>query len=221
MPVVIDSRSKQRQAMAAAVERHRDEIRRAYENLLRLSVWVDDDKEDPTNTLARLGTPMTNVELEARIRKMAPNLLFENHPENKARKAVISFASQAGIPHSWMTPKRCAYLVKPSGEKQFLFAFEAGIMPEYSILRRISRLSWNGKTTHIERADLKGSTPPGMRVLNLPWREEVRGWRTVLLRLVECGILTLEQVESSFGPGKTRSWASKLGKRSRAEGTPW
>ena len=218
--LVLDSQRLEQRRQEKTVERHREQIRKAYENLFSLSVWIDSE-ENPTDILKRLGTPMTHLELEARLKKLTGELHFEDHPDNWRRKALPGTWLSGSLPLSYTTPKRVAYRVLPDGSRQYLFAYEAGIMPEYSILRRISLDRWDGKTTHIDRKDLGRDLKPGTKRLDLPWREEVRGWRTVLVRLIQCGILTVEQVERTFGSGKTASWAAKTGKRDRSLSPPW
>lgn len=214
-PLVIDEKAARRREYERRVEEHREQIRRAHEQMVRTSVWIGSDS-DPTDVLRRMGAPMTSTELESRILRLTSSVLFEDHPDNHLRKFASAFftsPSQSSLPFSLLTPKRLAYRIRQDGRREFLFAFEKGIMPEYSILRRVTREVWDGKTTHIDRRDLGRDTHPGRVRVDLPWREEVRGWRTVLLRLVECGILTLEQVERAFGPGQSTFWAARLGKR--------
>lgn len=46
--------------------------------------------------------------------------------------------------------------------------------------------------------------------------EVKRGWRTVLIRLIEKGLIGLEATERLFGPGNRRNWAALTGKTKAA-----
>jgi hypothetical protein len=61
---------------------------------------------------------------------------------------------------------------------------------------------------HVE--ELRPNTTPKQKVL---WREEFRGWRTVLLKLVVHKLTTPDLVERLVGAAERESWASHLGKR--------
>lgn len=64
------------------------------------------------------------------------------------------------------------YQMLPAGDKKFICAFHKGWMPEFSIISVDER--------------------------NLP-KSERRGWRTVLLRLIQAKCLTYQQVIETFG----------------------
>ncbi len=83
--------------------------------------------------------------------------------------------------------KACLYLVL-GGQKVFLMACEGTVMPEWSVMEVQ------------EVRDLWG------RKHQVPGREIKRGWRTILIRLLQKGLLTLEAVEREFGSGDRASW---------------
>jgi len=56
------------------------------------------------------------------------------------------------------------------------------------------------------------------RDVDVPWNEETRGWRTVLLRLIRLGIITKEATEREFGVGQRASWRNLTGSGNTAEG---
>lgn len=216
-PAVFDSTSLERQRRALLRELEEERFRTWVNLETQNSVFLLDERTDPTNTLARLGKPMTTEVLEEKLRRINPNLRFFYNRFNSTKK--------------W-----CA-LYDP-GEKKLvkLFPYEAGLMPERSIMsRRVLDVpdTHLPSVPHIERADLpdyeyipgKGeffdpSRPlPGFRRVEVPWREEVRGWRTVVLRLIVLGVIPATAAEKVFGPDDTPEWAGHMGKREKTR--PW
>ena len=83
--------------------------------------------------------------------------------------------------------KACLYLLV-GDQKVFLMACEGTIMPEWSVM----------ETREVK--DMFGG------VRKVPGREISRGWRTILIRLLQKGLVTLEAVEREFGAGDRQSW---------------
>jgi hypothetical protein len=186
-------------------------------------MYLDDPSTDPTNAPARFGRAMSASELENKLAKLNPKLrfLYPDLSLNPSKKVLA-------IEH-------------PDGSLEKLFPYESGIMPERSIMSRKvldvpdSRLI--GKTStgamfHIDRRDLPPheitrtgvefdpSVPlPGFRRVSVPWREEVRGWRTVLLRLIAMRLISPEGAERVFGSDNTPEWKGSTGKGRKER--PW
>lgn len=150
-----------------------------------------------------MGRPMLASELELRLGKLNSRLMFEHNPYNNTKKAL--------------------YHVDQRG-KEFVCAYEAGMMPERSVFRvKVDYVPED--VEHIDRKDLgpqelipgRGFVPkdgknPYMKRVLIPWGEQMRGWRTVLIRLVAMGLLTPTQVETTFGADNTPEWQGQMGK---------
>ncbi len=166
------------------------------------AVLLVDNDLSPANAARQLGRTFTHEEFDRRLQAMDRRLHTEAHPTNKT--------------------KRCLYVLDRRG-KTFICAYESGIMPEHSIFSVKTKEVWDGKTHHINKKDLPKCdiTPegivwhgptPGMEHVDVPWNEIRRGWRTVLVRLVEERLATPTQVESAFGSDNRPEWRKHLGK---------
>jgi len=83
---------------------------------------------------------------------------------------------------SYRDPEIAGFYTVQKGQKTFLCAFDKGPMPEYSIIMT-------------DAADL-------------PIKEK-RGWRTVLTRLLQAGVISWPQVVSGFGDGRSHAAANR------------
>lgn len=119
------------------------------------------DADHPTTLLeAQVGRPFTGQEIAARLLKLNSNLLFERS---------LAAPDKMGI-----------YL---GARKRFLFGFEYGYSPEFSV----------------RHVDDKGQ-----------FVRETRGWRTVLMRLIRQQLISPGGATRLFGlPSRTsRNWQS-------------
>ena len=142
----------------------------------------------------RLGRQMFPKELEKRLQNLNPNLYFEVIPENP-------------------THKRASILV-PDGKKH-LVVYENSLMPERSIPKIRTMEVPDPTFTHLDRKDMPkdpGALRPGWRRVQIPWGESKRGWRTVLVRLIQAGAITVTQAETEFGSDETPEWRQHTGK---------
>jgi hypothetical protein len=161
-------------------------------------------EQDPTNPQVQMGREMSPKELERRLKKLNPNLQFAINSHNTTKKYVF-----------------CDH----NGTKETLCPYENSTMPERSVLKKKAQEVQDMSVSKIERKDLPRATfvpgqgfvfdslLPGFKVIQQPWGEAVRGWRTVLIKLVKMGYLTPAQVEREFGSDNTAQWASHLGKQ--------
>lgn len=143
---------------------------------------------------ARLGTPLWPSELEAKLKRLNANLLFEVIAENPTHKR-LSVVDQRG--------------------KHSVAVYENSLMPERSIPRLRTVEVPDPKFTHIDRKDLPkdpDALRPGWRRVTIPWGEAKRGWRTVLVRLIGAGLITVTQAETEFGSDETPEWRQYTGK---------
>ena len=171
-----------------------------------------------TNPEVQLGKPLTTEALETRLKKLNKNLRIIRYP---------LMPNKAGV-----------FLSVPTG-LEFLMPCEYGIMPEHSIMTEKhedildpANARSGGTLSHIERKDLPKhyETPdglvfepglrPGMKRIYEAGSEKVRGWRTVVIRLVKEGIISGPLTEREFGGDDTMpEWAALMGRREQV--TPW
>lgn len=173
-------------------EQQREQIKQWVANAEKNCKYVDDSSNDPTFAARRIGKPMHHDVLEAKLKSLNPRINFIWNQFNSTKK-VLLFGKDR-IP------------------------YEAGIMPERSIMGRhteevpIAEVFDNPKFV-LDRKDLrKDGKNPWMRTVTQPWREEVRGWRTVLIKLVAMGAITPTQAELMFTPADNPEWQNSMGK---------
>lgn len=104
-------------------------------------------------------------------------------------------------PHPHQPGIGLLYLVV-GDQEIYLFPCESDWMPEWSVLAEDEAR----KPVHEVHGHWQKIAVPG--------REIKRGWRTVLLRLVQSRIVSLDAVEREFGAGDRASYAVLTGKRS-------
>lgn len=80
-------------------------------------------------------------------------------------------------------------------------------MPEFSIMATVE------EEVPIFENRVMSLDDPSMEVVKRPGREILRGWRTLLLRLVKFGFLSLGDVERKFGSCERPSWVHHTGKQ--------
>lgn len=195
-----------------------EEKKKWLDQQLQHCVYVENENEDPTNIQQQLGSMMTSHFLEERLKQLTNRVLFEFNPINPLMKAL--------------------YILK-DGKKEYFCSYHADMMPEHSIIKVKREVVWDPDYTEpLKRADLpkhkwvegKGyvfeGVPPGWKEVLIPWGEIKRGWRTILIKLVKEGILTVTQAEnfvpftptSNFGQ---KAWAHHLGKRNTGDSIPF
>lgn len=208
--LIKDSEVLTREQVLTPQEKHRAELMGWLEEEAKRFVVVEDsDTVNPTNLGQQLGRPMTSAELELRLGKLLPpSIRFVHNP--------------------WIHDKRAVVRVKPEGGFDTICPYESGFMPEHEVLK--ANVEWvrDRHQTHLDRKDLpKYEIVPGAGVVwdsgavRPGWKKVVRlghtlkrGWRTVLIRLVQAGLLTPTQVEREFGVDDRVQWANAMGKRS-------
>ena len=163
--------------------------------------FLDDEELDPTLAAKRIGRPMHHEVLEKKLSALNPNLTFVWNGFNSTKKCI--FFGPTHIP------------------------YEAGVMPERSIMSRkteevpIGDVYENRGGFRLERGEIKDPNKnPWFRSIQVPWREEVRGWRTVLLRLVGAGAITPTQAETAFSVADNPEWQRGMGKATH-DHIPW
>ena len=172
--------ARQQQITRAREQRHlaRERLR---ENVRSKERTVASDGGLITTSLDRQwGTPMTSVELFQRLQRLNPNLIYEVTHTNERLAGIY----------------RMRETVDDTGavrlQKVLVCGMERGYMPERSV--RVPRM---------ERV----ATEDGFQMVP-QFDHEIRGWRTVLARLLHERLITLAQIEAAFplADGHSANW---------------
>lgn len=175
-----------------------------------------------SDTDQQMGYPLTPRRLEKKLNSIISGLVYQINPNNKTKKAM--------------------YLSTPEG-LEYLMAYENSLMPEHSIMRIVTHeypdpAIFTGERT-LERDEVpayeKVEDPespvgysyefdpkakrPGMIYVEKGFGEATRGWRTVLLRLIQRGLASVELIEKTFKADDRAEWAKSTGKQTQVEPT--
>lgn len=210
--VIKDTEALKKEALDNKIKKHHDEKVGWLKQQLAHCVYIENENEDPSNIPQQLGQMMTAKDFEDKLIKLIPNLKFEYNPVNPKMKALYHIKGE---------------------KKEYICSYHADIMPEHSIIKIKKELVWDPDQKILKRSELpkhqwvagKGyvfeGIPPGWKEVKVPWGELKRGWRTVLIKLVKEGLLTIPQAESFNGSPTSqfgqRAWAYHLGKREGSE----
>ena len=212
--IINDTERVERLVAQRAIDQEREDAVNYALLVEEQSVNLKDLENNPTIVGRQLGQQMTHQKFEEKLNKINPNFTFRDHPSK--------------------ADKRCLF----HNQKGFLFVYEAGLMPEFSIRDSQEQTVYDpGFKNFISRGDLPkservphefnpdgtlktlgkviwepGAIQPGFKKQDTLWREIKRGWRTVLSKLVFQGYLTVGAVEREFGPANRLSWAQNMGK---------
>lgn len=226
--LIKDEQTQHKHEFLGAQEAEADKILHKIAKLRETAALLENPDVDPTNPERQLGRSLHHTEVEKRLTRLNPNLVFTPHPQNST--------------------KRCIYLKHPTGELSYLFVCEAGNVPENSIMTirqhdeltpEALRPGWKVQKADIPKHEVipheitddgevkrvgsvvfdRGALLPGRERLESAHNELVRGYRTVLLRLILGGVITETGAEREFGSQNRSSWAAGLGRRTKV--TPW
>lgn len=178
MHAVIDSDRRLRNDKEESVLRNRFHTAESARNEARHQHLVG----QITDPEKQMGGRLTTLEFGRRLRKLNKDLSIRPHP-NRQNPDYPQIQNTALL-----------YLTIGDHE-EYLMPFELDWMPEWSVM----------DVTVIQKPYVgDGGYWPEQKI---PGREVRRGWRTVLLRLVEKKIISLNAAEREFGPGNRPSWA--------------
>jgi len=149
----------------------------------RAASLVENKHTSVANAERQAGNSLTTTKFAAKLRRVNPDLVLEPHPNRKTQP--------------WNADKSCIYLSLP-GKKEFLIVCEADWMPEWSVM----------DTKELRRPEAKTA----WKSVRVPYHEVKRGWRTVLVRLIQKGIISLDAAEREFGAGERETWKILTGK---------
>ena len=188
----LQDRWRQESANEAALERRQ---RMLAEELRNHEVTVESDAGfDITDLQAQMGKPMTCGEVMAKLSLCNSHLYFERAKVDSTKMGVY-------LEFPLDSPQGILY-VNPQGilmRVQHLFGMEAGIMPEFTVIHKAKATVANQelfgrKEATREVAWKKVDT----------YRDQTRGWRTVLIRLLHAELITRGDVEKHFGWAPSR-----------------
>jgi hypothetical protein len=170
---------------------------------------VRDFDTSPTNPMRQWGAAMPTATFEAKLKPILPAfIVMRDHPTNET--------------------KRVMYMSLPGGALETLVVYERLISPEHSIMATEFEDVPDMSVEVLDSKDIPKSTfvspeegytfdttagpLPGWKRVPSVDVEVYRGWRTVLIRLVQLGVVNGPQVEAIFGADDRKEWAHGLGK---------
>lgn len=183
-------------------------------------VLIDPDSS-PENWERQAGRGLTSEEFEGKLRKLLPSLVFEVIEGNPFQRKRIILPIPGQEIHLGVMENRPAPAKMP--EFSVWDSIEEELPdPDYiGTGKTASRVDytpeWTGELEFDEELGetrgeayrfKEGSARPGLLKIRRPYHEIIRGWRTVLARLVQEGVLTINQVEREFGGCDRATWAA-------------
>ena len=141
-------------------------------------------QDDPTNFTRQLGKPMANQKLEALISKLNTSIQFAWHPK-------VSYN------------KRFAF-VEDAGKRRTLAVYEAGLLPEFSIMGGATHKIPNPDRHEYSKKEILDDAH--YITYRHPDVEVYRGWRTVLAMLVLQGMISKERLDRLTQPTTREGW---------------
>ncbi len=190
--IINDTETSARKSLIIQREAAQDNFMRSCANEVKDHVHVPRIQ----NAEERIGRPMLPETFEAALKKMNSNLVFEVIPENTSHRRVSVVDARGKTP---------------------ICCYPNSILPERSIprliVKEVPHPTFTGAGVH--RSDFSKdpeALKPGWRRILLPWGEKRRGWRTVLVRLIQAGLISVAQAEAAFGADQTPEWHQYTGK---------
>lgn len=222
--LIVDEVTAARHNWRKASESTREKVARYVEQMTEFAKFTDDPATSPLNSARKLGRTMTAQQLETKLSKLNPKLRFRYVGVTNTKKAVC--------------------IERQDGTLEELMLYPATILPERSMWKGKEEIYPDPQQNHVEKLNqddmewvplpgyesrypkwgtwrMKDPTKlkPGWLRKLVPTGEAVRGWRTVLVKLIACGALTPEQVERNFGSDDTPEWKQHTGKGPQVR--PW
>lgn len=137
----------------------------------------------------RLGRSYMGTALIKVLSRLNSNLIFERSLADNT-KVGIYIMKDVRNPQTWSWSRK----------RVFIVGMEAHINPEYSVI--------------VPQTERVPTDPHGGEKDILKYGREIRGWRTVLFRLLKAGLLTEPQIESVFkvsqNNAKSKHWQDRM-----------
>lgn len=181
-------------------------------------VFIEDTLLNPTDEKKQMGRAMSSDQFERMLATVLPSqLTFIDNSWRPGFRAIVRILRRGDMNH---------------GAFETVVPYEKGIMPEHSALQLVEDELPDPdviqRKKSLNRKDLgKYEYKPGEGyvfedgartgyVKNKKLGHEVkRGWRTVLVRLVQAGYLSVSEAERLFGRDNSPSWQQHMGKTSQ------
>lgn len=170
---------RQRQITRAREQQHRTrEMVRANREAKERTV-ANDGLLVTTDMAQQWGCPMTSVQLFEKLKVLNPGLIYE---VTKNNDRLAGLYRMKDVLEDGVTRRK----------KAFICGMERGFMPERSVrVPRIEKVAGEDGLTEVHTFD-----------------HEIRGWRTVLARLIQERLITKTQAETAFplSDGQSSNW---------------
>lgn len=235
--LILDEQRLQRNAKGTSMEEYASKVNAWTREQLGSARVIDDKNMAPCNPQRQLGHMLPGPQkLEAVLRTFSPNFVFKY--TLKPGKKKLCYLMPDGT-----LQDVCVYEDGPTPEYSILNAqwrWEAD--PDYALgVRTLQREELRGEPVTLQQAydliqelgpqrakqqlldqrrDSGQDDPdyrPGFRKTLQSWSEAVRGWRAVLVRPVQQGLITLDQAEKAIrllgGTEDRPSWSTQMGKQ--------
>jgi len=177
----IDESKLRRDRERQVIARQRDTTRRAIKDRLHYSKLVSSDKDlSIANSERQMGKPYLASYFISMLKKLIPEISVEPFPESSCAARI--------------------FLLEPTGKKKVFCYCSWPIMPEWAIV-----IPWYEEFPTMHQ-HIEPDTPL-FETLQSSGFESVRGWRTILIKLILSKRLTIQAAESMFGIGQRPSWA--------------
>jgi len=181
-----------RQARVAQARKRDDTLQANFNNVTR--EIKDAGLIDKTNTLLQMGKMMLTPDFEQKLFPLNKGFVAETFPHDSSKRAL--------------------YIVDLRG-KFHVMSYESAWMPERSVMTHKTVRVPDPKLSSMSGRDVPSSDPdalkPGWMDVQIPGREAVRGWRTVLARLIQNDLITLSDSDRVFGGDNTPEWQQNTG----------
>ena len=194
--LIIDEAKAKQLAKATAIERTREITLAGARNDARDVSWVEDKRTSVANVERQTGRKFSPEQFMSKLGLLNKDIILKPHPGFMVPKHVSR-------------DKACLYL-NVGGVEQYLFVCEGDWMPEWSIMK-----TRKVKIPDVTRPDAAWKTVDGPRYV------EKRGWREVLIKLIQKGLIGLDATERIFGAGDRPSWKILTGKGFVNNGSPY
>lgn len=181
--LIRDEQTQMRQAQWASRENTLQRAVQEANNHLGDHIEGTEWEWSELNSALQRGKGMQWSDFEAKLRELRPDLMIWDHPH-------MAF--------------RCIY-VNDAGKLEHVASYHRGWLPEHSIRACVEDWEYDWSILGVDGKGLNGrdfdgrSTPPNRKKVLKKWHEALRGWRTVLLRLMADEVLDITAVEEKFG----------------------
>lgn len=232
--LVLDEQRLQRNVRGAAQEAYADRVADWTKSQLSNARVIDDLDLSPANPLHQMGRLYpTCAELERELRRFSDNFVFEPVVGNTTKKRLgfkrpDGTVDPLGLYESGVTPEwsvmSASYRWEPDPEyalgsrildRNDVKAQPVSLQEAHDLIKELGPAGARRDLLQRRADNYDPNVRPGfIRVLEVV-REAIRGWRTVLVRPLQAGYITLAQAQraaAALGATDDRAnWARAMG----------